>query len=146
MLELTTHPQDLGVFAPESLGMPLLLGALKHHGVAHFLFHPAHFAKPQAVAGMETIVRRGREHGMEWWTAQQINDWVRNRRTFTWQLDGSDGVTLTTKMDLSQATLLCLGSVSTAKINDQLLSAGSVHRWGFDFVSAILDIPGRSEP
>jgi peptidoglycan/xylan/chitin deacetylase (PgdA/CDA1 family) len=144
VLELTTHTQDLGIFAPESLGRPLLLAALKHHGVAHFLFHPAHFGKPQTAPAMEAIVRLGKEHGMEWWTSRQINDWVRARRTVRWQFDSANTITMTAKTDLSQVTVLCLATTSDTKVNDQPFTTATVRRWGFDFASVILDIPSRS--
>lgn len=145
VLELPTLTQDLGVFAPESLGMPLLLGALKFHGVAHFLFHPAHFGKPRTAGAMENIVAAGKERGMEWWTAQQINDWVRERRSVRWEFDSESSLTMTAEKDLSQATVLRLGSDTAKKVNDQNFGGEKVRRWGFEFVSVVLDIPGRSE-
>ena len=38
--------QDLVVVCPKEYGKQLLDSALRQHGVAHFLFHPAHIQKP----------------------------------------------------------------------------------------------------
>ncbi|HEY1683188.1 MAG TPA: hypothetical protein VGG19_00365 [Tepidisphaeraceae bacterium] len=142
VLEVATHTQDLGVFGPESLGTPLLLAALKYHGVAHFLFHPAHFGKPRTAPAMENIVAMGKARGMEWWTARQINNWIRARRSVRYDRDADGNITVTSERDLSQATVLAQSN-SNGCVNDQALDGPIVRRWGFDFVSKVLDIPGR---
>jgi hypothetical protein len=85
VLELPTLAQDLTVFGPEELGIPLLEGALRFHGIAHFLFHPSHFDKPATAPAMERIIAEGRRRGVEWWTAEQINQWERARRSVRWK-------------------------------------------------------------
>jgi hypothetical protein len=124
VLELPTPTQDLTVFAPEPLLEPLLHAALKHHGVMHLLFHPAHFTKPQVPPACEHAIAKAKAAGMEWWTARQLNDWERARRSVTWsgyRGDGQSTVTLSTKSALEGATLLWLDA------------GGDFPAWGFKF-------------
>lgn len=128
VLELATVTQDLTVFAPEPLFEPLLAAALKHHGVLHLLFHPAHFLKPQVPPACERSITRAKEAGLEWWTGQQISEWERARRAITWsdyRGDGQSTVTLTAAKELGDATLLWLDA------------SGDFDAWGFKFRSEV---------
>src|SRR5579871_5460731 len=71
VLELPTPTQDLGVFAPSALLEPLLAAALRHHGVLHLLFHPAHIFKPGVAEALRQAVTQAQS--MAWWTAAEIN-------------------------------------------------------------------------
>jgi peptidoglycan/xylan/chitin deacetylase (PgdA/CDA1 family) len=137
VLELATPTQDLVVFAPEAIFEPLLAQAKKHHGVLHLLFHPAHFNNPAVPKAMSTAIRRGKEEGLEWWTARQINAWERARRKVLLKQFQGDSVTLECEQDLSDATVLTL----SARSND-----GSFSAWGFSFHSRIATLkPGSPQ-
>jgi hypothetical protein len=126
VLELPTPTQDLHVFAPEAILEPLLAQAKKNHGVLHLLFHPAHFEKDPVPAAMLMAIRRGKEEGLEWWTARQLNAWERARRKVKLQQLAGDSVTLEAAEALTDATVLTL-----SQSND-----GSFNAWGFPFHSA----------
>jgi hypothetical protein len=127
VLELATPTQDLVVFAPEAIFEPLLASAKKSHGVLHLLFHPAHFHNDAVPKAMSNAIRRGRQEGLEWWTARQINAWERARRTVKLQQVAGDSVTLQGEADLTDATVLMF----SGSTND-----GSFSAWGFRFHSA----------
>lgn len=89
VLELPTLTQDLWLTAPLPLAVPLVEQAVKHHGVAHFLFHQAHLHRRSEVAdAFRRVVREGRDRGLQWWTCAQINAWERLRRQVTITLEG----------------------------------------------------------
>lgn len=80
VLEVTTPTQDLEVFAPACAATPLLGAALRHHGIHHLLFHPAHIGKPGVADALRAAVRAGTDAGLEWWTCRQLADWDAARR------------------------------------------------------------------
>lgn len=151
VLALPTLSQDLSVFGPEALGTPLLEGAIRHHGIAHFLFHPSHFDKPGTAPAMEAIVATGHRRGLEWWTAERINQWERARRSVQWKQfrhDASEtSVRIRSKSELADTTLMWLGCSknSTVKIEGKECEITSVTRWGFEFQSIVLDLPANGE-
>ncbi len=75
VLEVNLLTQDLVVVCPPEYGQQLLDSALRHHGVAHFLFHPAHILKPLVADALSALVDYGRTQGLEWWTSEQIYRW-----------------------------------------------------------------------
>ncbi|MBI4556205.1 MAG: hypothetical protein HY706_01355 [Candidatus Hydrogenedentes bacterium] len=145
VLELPTLTQDLVVFVPPAFLSPLLEAALRHHGILHLLFHPAHIDKPGVEEALLESVEAARRAGMEWWTAEQINLWERARRTVEWTgRTTSGGVTFQASQPLPEATLLWLSNeVRAATINGRSVTPTSVVRWGFQFSGAQLDVaPG----
>lgn len=146
VLELPTPTQDLEIFAPTALLYPLLQAALRHHGIMHLLFHPAHIAKPGVADAILTAVRESHAVGMAWWTAAQINAWERARRQTSWRAyhaqDGAAQVTLESEADLSGATVLWLGDDDAVQLeaNGARLDTKVVTRWGFPFHAATLDV------
>lgn len=145
VLELPTPTQDLEIFAPTALLYPLLDAAVRHHGILHLLFHPAHIAKPGVANAIFTAVREAQAAGLLWWTAAQINAWERARRQVTWNdyqaQDGALQVTLSSGADLPGATILWLGEGDiNLKANDAALNAKLVTRWGFPFHAVTLDM------
>jgi hypothetical protein len=145
VLELPTPTQDLEIFAPTTLVYPLLEAALRHHGVMHLLFHPAHIAKPGVADAIFTAVRETHAAGMAWWTATAINQWERARRQMSWgdyqAENGGAQVTLTSGADLPGATVLWLGDETvTVAANGVTLDTKLVIRWGFPFHSTTLDV------
>ncbi len=120
VLELPTPTQDLVVFAPEAIFEPLLAQAKKNHGVLHLLFHPAHFHNDAVAAAMATAIRRGKQEGLEWWTARQLNAWERARRGVSVKKIENNTLTLHADAELKDATIL-------------LSSAGPFAAWGASF-------------
>ncbi len=140
VLELPTPTQDLVVFAPEAICEPLILAAKKVHGVAHFLFHPAHFNNPAVATAMLHTIRFGREQGLEWWTARQINAWERARRTVSVKEFSADNLTLAADAELPHATILWSGK----KIEvDGKETSGTINAWGFEFAAVTATIRGE---
>jgi hypothetical protein len=150
VLELPTLSQDLSVFGPECLGVPLLEAALRYHGIAHFLFHPSHFDKPATAPAMENIIAEGRKRGLEWWTAERINSWERARRTVTWKQFVSHGdqasVQLRGELDMPDTTCLWLtcGHDVTLSMDGNECAGTTVRRWGFEFKAATFDLPRKT--
>ena len=79
-LELCTHVWDMPIWAPTEVFEALLASVKRHHGILHHLCHPFHTVKPEVAQAVRLCVQRGREEGLEWWTAREINDWERARR------------------------------------------------------------------
>jgi hypothetical protein len=145
VLELPTPTQDLEIFAPTPLFYPLMEAALRHHGIMHLLFHPAHIAKPGVADAIFTAARETTAAGMVWWTAAQINQWERARRQAKWQdyhvENGVGRATLASGAELLGATVLWLGDdVVTVEGNGARLETKLVTRWGFPFHAATLDV------
>lgn len=138
VLELPTPTQDLTVFAPAEIADPLLKAALGSHGIFHLLFHPNHIDKQPVVDALLETVRMGRGAGLEWWTAAELDEWERARRTAQWTgYRAGESFTIETESPLEQAIILWTG-----KSNGQPTEA--VKRWGFEFNSVVVDIePGR---
>jgi hypothetical protein len=129
VLELATPTQDLHVFAAEPLFDSLLATALRHHGVVHLLYHPAHTSREDVGGSLVRVAAKAKQAGLEWWTGRQINEWERARRTVKWA-DYSPGgtVSVSASTPLPAATVLWL------------TPGGDVSRWGFAFSAKTLDI------
>ena len=141
VLEHPTMTQDLEVFVPAAAVKIILDGALRHHGVAHVLFHPAHVVREEVAAALLSTVAAARAQGMEWWTARQLNEWERARRGVRWRHASSGGgVSLTAEKPLREATLLFLNDCHNPFINDRQYSMQTVTRWGFEFQTVTLDL------
>lgn len=146
VLEVNLMTQDLVITCPPEYGQPLLDSALRHHGVAHFLFHPAHILKPGVADALAGLVDYGRAQGLEWWTTQQICQWETARRGVKARFDSADTFTLQAGTALSQATLLLLRSQAESRavaLNGQLARASRWSLHGFDFDAFSLDIAGK---
>jgi hypothetical protein len=148
VLELPTLTQDLNVFAPDALLEPLLQAALRHHGVLHVLFHPAHVDKPGIADTILHTIRRAQEHGMEWWTARRIDEWERARRALVWREyvpeEGGVCIRLEAAQALEEATLLFVGQQEgTVEVGGQLLSIRPTVRWGVPTGAVTLDLDGE---
>jgi len=78
--EIPLITQDLEIHLPAKLAPTMLDQAVAHGGVAHFLFHPAHIQKPGLADALHTLVREGRQRGMEWWTHAEVWEWETARR------------------------------------------------------------------
>jgi peptidoglycan/xylan/chitin deacetylase (PgdA/CDA1 family) len=116
VLEMATITQDLEVFAPYTLCAPLLDACIRHNGVFHLLFHPAHMLKELPANSLLDAAALAKSRGLEWWTARELNDWERARRKITWH-----GTSIEPATTLCDATLLVLGAGT------------DVTQWGFNF-------------
>jgi hypothetical protein len=148
VLEVNLLTQDLVVTCPPEYGAPLLDSAVRHHGVGHFLFHPAHIQKPGVAAALTGLIDYGRTQGLEWWTNEQIYQWERLRRGVTASFDTPNAVTFRAPRALDQATLLLLRPGPEAqplKLNGQAVSGTRRELHGFEFDSITLNLAGRTQ-
>lgn len=136
VLEINLFAQDLIVAAPPELAEPLLARTRDRGGVAHFLFHPAHVAKPGVAEAMANTIVAARELGMPWWTSAEIGRWERARRRVR-LLPHADALQADVDHPLAGATLLLLD------VGQPPLGAGweRIERWGFPFWRAVGDLP-----
>lgn len=146
VLEVNMLTQDLQVVCPPEYGRQLVDSVLRHHGVAHFLFHPAHILKPGVADAFGDVVDYGRAQGIEWWTSAQIHHWEKQRRGVAATFRPDNRLILRGAKPLRQATLLMLAlgpKPSSIEINGQ--TAGS-DRWtvyGFEFDAVTVDLVGE---
>jgi hypothetical protein len=121
---------------------------LRHHGVAHFLFHPAHILKPGVAEALTKLLDYGRAQRLEWWTNEQIYQWESLRRGVTATFDAPSAVTLHAPRPLSQATLLLLRPGQEAQaisLNGQTASSTLRNLHGFEFDALTLGLGGRTK-
>ena len=147
VLEVNLLTQDLVVTCPPEYGPQLLDSAARHHGVAHFLFHPAHIQKPGVAEALSGLVDYGRARRLEWWTNEQIYQWETRRRAVTVTFDRTAAVTLRAPRPLGQATLLLLRPGAEAQavtVNGQTRSSTRRDLHGFDFDAVDLDLAGQT--
>jgi hypothetical protein len=147
VLEVNMLTQDHVVTCPTEYGPQLLDSVLRHHGVAHFLFHPAHILEPGVAKTLTALIDYGRTQRLEWWTNEQIYQWESLRRGVTATCDTANAVTFHAPRPLSQATLLLLRPGLEARaitLNGRAVS--STHRTlhGFEFDALTLDLAGHT--
>jgi hypothetical protein len=146
VLEVNLLTQDLAGACPPEYGRPLVDSVLRRHGVAHFLFHPAHVLKPPVVDALCGLVEYGRAQGLEWWTNEQIYQWEILRRGVEAAFDAGKTFTLRAARPLRDATLLFLKSRTeplAIRIGDQRVPSRPWSLYGFAFEAATADLDGR---
>lgn len=146
VLEINMMTQDLVVVCPREYGKQLADCVLRHHGVAHFLFHPAHIQKPNVADSFAELVDYGRAQGIEWWTNQQVYEWEALRRSLEAKFDSNDRFTLRAANPLREATLLFLKSQPeprTININGQPAQSKPQSIHGFEFDAVTADVAGE---
>jgi hypothetical protein len=105
VLEIPLQFQDLWLTAPAYLNRQTIAQSVRHHGVAHFLYHQVHVhTKPEVVDALLDTVSAGREAGLEWWTSAAINDWQRQRREISVSVAG-DRLVVTSPRAVSGLTI-----------------------------------------
>ena len=146
VLEVNLLTQDLVVTCPPEYGPQLLDSALRHHGVAHFLFHPAHIREPGVAKALTGLLDYGRTKRLEWWTNEQIYHWESLRRGMTASFEAASAVILHAPRPLDQATLLLLRPGPEARaitLNGQAVSSTRRTLHGFEFDALTLDLTGQ---
>jgi hypothetical protein len=146
VLEVNLLTQDLVVVCPQEYGQQLLDSALRHHGVAHFLFHPAHIQKPRVADALSGLVDYGRTQGLEWWTSERIYGWEMLRRGVEAGVDAGDTLTLRAGQPLREATLLLLSfgpGPQSVSINGQRAQSARWNLHGFEFDAVTMDVAGQ---
>jgi hypothetical protein len=153
VFELCTLTQDIIMTVPVPFVDMIMDTAIRHHGVAHFLFHPAHQVLPTVTDAMLNVLARGKACGLEWWMARDISTWERARRTAVWstyateEKDGHGKATVAFRTDrpLPQATVLWLApDKPQAGVDGKPENTQTVERWGFKFEAVTNDLlPGR---
>jgi hypothetical protein len=146
VLEVNLQTQDLAVVCPPEYGRQLLDSVLRHHGVAHFLFHPAHILKPPVADTLCGLVEYGRTQGIEWWTSEQIYHWETLRRSVEAKFDSGSALTLSAARPLSEATLLLLKSrpePRAIRIGNQSVPSRPQRLYGFEFDAVTVDLAGQ---
>ena len=135
VLQLPTVTQDLEVFAPRALLAPLLNATIKHYGVLHLLFHPAHIDKASVEHALLHAAASAKTRGLEWWTAKQLDEWERARRGVRWKPMPDGGMAIASAAPLHDATILSLGADEGGG------GVGEpVTRWGFPFRAKTINI------
>ncbi len=146
VLEVNMLTQDLVVVCPRQYGRQLLDSVLSHHGVAHFLFHPAHILKPGVADALRELVDYGRTQGLEWWTNEEIYEWEMGRRGVDVTLHARNRITFRAATPLSEATLLLLKPRPEPRsiiLNDQPARCIQWSLHGFEFDAVTVDIAGE---
>lgn len=151
VLEINMLTQDLVIVCPREYGRQLLDSVLRHHGVAHFLFHPAHILKPGVADALRELVDYGQSQGLEWWTSADIVDWERARRKVHVHEYGNGPdvriVTLRAETPLHEATILWLATREaspTITVNGQRATSQRRAVYGFSFDAITADLTGET--
>jgi len=150
VLELPTLTQDLVVTAPPEIVQPLIAAALKHHGIFHTLFHPAHILKEGMSDVLQNVISDAKSAGLEWLTAEEINSWERARRSIEWSdyhvSEEDVSVNVEVGSQLQGASLMWLDTGSAQiDIDESDTDAVRITRWGFKFMSTVLDLEPDSK-
>ena len=145
VLEVNLLTQDLVVVCPGEYGRQLVDSVVRHHGVAHFLFHPAHIPERGVAEAIGGVVDYGRSVGMEWWTTAEIHAWEMLRRGVEARFDPASGVTLRAARPLQQATLLLLKTGAQPRsitVGGRPAESRRINLHGFEFDAVTLDVAG----
>lgn len=118
VLEIPLQFQDLWLTTPAYMKDQTIQQAIRHHGVAHFLYHQVHIHnRPEVREALLQTVKAGREHGLEWWTSARINDWQRQRRGLSLVLRG-ERLIVTSAYALSGVTILVPDDSGTTRLGN----------------------------
>ena len=146
VLEVNMLTQDLVVVCPGEYGKQLVDSVLRHHGVAHFLFHPAHILKPRVADTLSGLMDYGRSQGLEWWTNGQIYEWEVLRRGVAARFASGRDFSLHAGKPVPGATLLVLRSAQqprAIRLNGRPAASARRVAHGFEFDAVTADIAGE---
>lgn len=125
VLEIPMQTQDLWLTAPYVIAEQIITMALKHRGVAHFLFHQNHIHfRPEVQEAMRRVVADGLAAGLQWWTGEAINHWERLRRTITVQTEAAGEGRLRLRV---QSPVAVPGAQLSVVLPDGALANGEFH-------------------
>ncbi|MCC6441892.1 MAG: hypothetical protein IT210_00390 [Armatimonadetes bacterium] len=133
VLEINMLTQDIIITCPAHYGPMLVDESIRLNGVAHFLFHPAHILKDGVADALETVVNRGREKGIEWWTSEAIYRWEKARRGLALKSARENSWEWVSGAELPGATLMALqpsGGAASLKAESETMEA-----FGFRFAA-----------
>lgn len=146
VLEVNMLTQDLVVVCPRQYGRQLVDSVLRHHGVAHFLFHPSHIQKPHVAETLADLVAYGRRRGLQWWTNRQILQWETLRRGIAMEAGPGRTFTLRPARAVQGATLVVLRPQpehqSRLLVDGRPVSSTPWTAHGFTFDAVTLDLAG----
>lgn len=128
VLEVPLTVQDLNRRCSVPLGRLLADSAIAHHGVAHFLFHPAHTSDDDVRGALRDIVGYVKDKDVPWMTAAEINQFERRRREVRFDTDAPRWCVASNE-ELEGATIL-IGPADD----------GPVERYGFRFHAKVMDL------
>ncbi len=146
VLEVNMLTQDLVVVCPAEYGKQLLDSAVRHHGVAHFLFHPNHILKPDVADAICGLVDYGRSQGIEWWKNDEICQWETLRRGVAASFDSETAFTLRTARPLREATLMFLCPEKESRsitVDGKTMTGEKQTVYGFEFDAVTVDLEGE---
>lgn len=135
VLEVNLTVQDIHKRCSTRLAHCFADRAFAHHGIAHFLFHPAHVGDPAVRGGLREIVGYTRDKGMPWWTAARIDAWERARRMVGFGLRDNGAYEVSANANLKGATVLLLDVEGDTP-------GDVVERYGFRFRTVTMDLVG----
>jgi hypothetical protein len=145
VLEVNMLTQDLVVVCPVEYGRQLMDSAVRHSGVAHFLFHPAHIQKPLVFDALAGLVDYGRSQGLEWWTNEQIYQWEMLRRGLTFASEG-DVLTICAAQPTREVMVLlprAEHAPETVRVNGEAVTGIPWQAYGFEFDAIPLEVNQR---
>ncbi|MEJ7838693.1 MAG: hypothetical protein WKF81_07740 [Thermomicrobiales bacterium] len=118
VLEIPLQFQDLWLTTPAYMEEQTIQQAIRHTGVAHFLYHQVHIHnRPEVREALLQTVDAGRKQGLEWWTSARINDWQRQRREISLDLRG-DRLIVTSACAMSGVTILVPDDAGTSTLGN----------------------------
>ena len=135
VLEVNLTVQDIHKRCSTRLAHCFAHRAFQHHGIAHFLFHPAHVWEAAVRGGLREIVGYTRDKGMPWWTAARIDAWERARRTVRFGQRENGAYEISADADLKGATVLVLDTGEDTR-------GEAAERYGFQFRAMTMDLKG----
>jgi hypothetical protein len=141
VLEVNLATQDLALTCPPEIGPAVVDWALSHYGIAHFLFHPAHAAKPDVAEAMRSVVAYAKSQGIPWWTNAKIQDWERRRRKVTMRPDTSSGTpawSVVAEQTMPDATFLWFGDRAPQVAG--IKKSREIEVYGFKATAFVVDL------
>jgi hypothetical protein len=147
VLEVNLMTQDLVQVCPRRIRQAALRLGRAHHGVAHFLFHPAHIVKPPVAEALLGLVDYGRSQGIEWWKNDEIYQWEAHAPRRESQLRLNTTFTLNAAINrFARQRLLLLKPGQESRpitVNGKSVQGDTQTVYGFEFDAVAVDVEGE---